>query len=75
MTNLNDLINEAEDIFFARNSDCDEATMIEVCRDLRIFEAKIQRMVNAGDLRVGIGLKLIGMAAKVDRVPEVRCSA
>jgi hypothetical protein len=67
---LEHLINEADYLFFARNTDCTEETMMEVMRDFRIFEAKIDRMVKTGELKGKIGLKLIERAGKVDRVPE-----
>lgn len=62
--NLDMLQAKATDLYFARYSESDEATMQEVERDLRIFIASIERNVEAGDLKKKIGNALIAIATK-----------
>lgn len=59
MTNL--LMNEAEDIFFARHSgSADQATILEIEADLTRFVAKVER----SDLTASIKKALIKVARK-----------
>ena len=58
---LNNLMNEAEDIFFARHSSkVDEATMQEIQNDLLRFMTKVER----AELKDGIKKALIKVASK-----------